>query len=86
MKSSIEDKDKLADKLEEEEKSTIKEALTDAQDWLNANVDAEKDEFEDRMKEVQAICDPIISKVYQAAGGQGGAGGEPEEEEEYDDM
>jgi len=86
MKSSIEDKDKLADKLEEEEKSTIKDALTDAQDWLNANVDAEKDEFEDRMKEVQAICDPIISKVYQAAGGQGGAGGEPEEEEEYDDM
>lgn len=30
MKNSIEDKDKLAEKLEEEDKSTIKDALTDA--------------------------------------------------------
>jgi heat shock protein 5 len=65
MKSSIEDKDKLADKLEADDKSKIKDALTDAQDWLNANQDAEKDEFEDKLKEVQTVCDPIISKVYQ---------------------
>jgi len=39
---------------------------------LNANADAEKDDFEDKLKEVQSICDPIISKVYQSAGGQGG--------------
>jgi heat shock protein 5 len=37
MKSSVEDKDKLAAKLSDEDKSTIKDALTDAQDWLNAN-------------------------------------------------
>ena len=52
MKSQIEDKDKLAEKLEEEEKSQISEALTDAQDWLNANMDAEKDDFEDKLKEL----------------------------------
>ena len=72
MRNSIDDKDKLADKLEEHDKSTIRDALTDAQDWLNANADAEKDDFEDKLKEVQSICDPIISKVYQSAGGQGG--------------
>ncbi len=65
MKSSIEDKDKLKEKLEEEEKSTIADALTDSQDWLNANSDAEKDEFEDKLKELQAVCDPIIKKFYQ---------------------
>merc|ERR1712224_931065 len=86
MQRSIEDKDKLAEKLEEEDKSTIKDALTDAQDWLNANSDAEKDDFEDKLKELQSTCDPIISKVYQATGGQGGAGGAEPEEEEYDDM
>jgi heat shock protein 5 len=64
MQRSIEDKDKLAEKLEEDDKSTIKDALTDAQDWLNANSDAEKDDFEDKLKELQATCDPIISKVY----------------------
>jgi heat shock protein 5 len=52
MKNSIEDKDKLAEKLSDEDKSTITDALTDAQDWLNANSDAEKDDFEEKLKEV----------------------------------
>lgn len=65
MKNSVEDKEKLADKIEESDKSKIKDALTDAQDWLNANQDAEKDDFEDKLKELQAICDPVIQKVYQ---------------------
>ncbi len=30
---------------------------------------AEKDEFEDKQKEVEKVCMPIISKLYQAAGG-----------------
>merc|ERR1712046_125223 len=37
MKNSVEDKQKLADKISEEDKSSIKDALTDSQDWLNAN-------------------------------------------------
>merc|ERR1712195_384514 len=52
MKNSVEDKEKLAEKLADEDKSTIKDALTDAQDWLNANADAEKDDFEDKLKEL----------------------------------
>jgi len=87
MKNSVEDKEKLAEKLADEDKSTIKDALTDAQDWLNANADAEKDDFEDKLKELQTVCDPIVSKVYQAAGGQAGAEGEGEaEEEEFDEL
>ena len=52
MKNSIEDKEKLADKLEDDDKSTIKDAVTDASDWLNANSDAEKDDFEEKLKEI----------------------------------
>ena len=84
MKNSIEDKDKLADKIEEGEKSAIADALTDASDWLNANSDAEKDDFEDKLKELQSICDPIISKLYQGMGGQGQDGST--EDEEFDDL
>ena len=84
MKSSVEDKDKLAEKLSDEDKSKIKDAITDAQDWLNANQDAEKDDFDDKLKELQSICDPIIAKVYQAQGGQGQAGAA--EDEEFDDL
>jgi heat shock protein 5 len=84
MKNSVEDKEKLADKISDEDKSAIKDALTDSQDWLNANADAEKDDFEDKLKELQAVCDPIIQKVYQASGGQG-QGGEDNSDEEFDD-
>ena len=66
MKNSVDDKDKLAEKISEDDKSTIKDALTDASDWLNANSDAEKDDFEDKLKELQRVCDPIISAVYQS--------------------
>lgn len=70
MRNSIEDKDRLADKLDEDDKSIIQEAITDAQDWLNASLDSEKDDFEDKLKDLQSICDPIISKFYQSQGGQ----------------
>ena len=40
-------------------------------DWLNKNQTAEKDEFEYQQKELEKVCTPIITKLYQA----GGAGG-----------
>ena len=64
----MESKDQIKEN-ENLDKSKIKDALTDSQDWLNANQDAEKEDFEDKLKELQAICDPIIQKVYQASGG-----------------
>jgi len=66
MRNTIEDKDKLADKLEEDDKTTIADALTEAEDWLNSNEEADKDDFEEQMKELQRICDPIIAQIYQA--------------------
>jgi len=87
MKNSVEDKEKLADKIDEEDKSKISDALTDAQDWLNANADAEKEELEDKLKELQGVCDPIVSKIYQAAGGQGQGGEDGEDDdEEFDEL
>ena len=83
MRNTIEDKDKLADKLEEDDKSTITDALIEAEDWLNSNDDADKDSFDEQMKELQRICDPIIAQIYQAQGGQGG---EFDEDEEFEDL
>jgi molecular chaperone DnaK (HSP70) len=71
MRNTIEAKDKLADKLSESEKNEISDALTNAEDWLNSNQEAEKDEFEDQMKELQSVCDPIIARIYEEMGGQG---------------
>jgi heat shock protein 5 len=75
MKNTIEDKEKgLGNKISEDEKETITNALKEAQDWLSANQDAEKDEYDTHLKDLQKICDPIIGKFYQQ-GGQAGPGG-----------
>jgi len=80
MKNTIEDKAKLADKVSDEDKETIQEALTDAQDWLNANEDAEKEDLEEKITELQKVCDPIISQIYNQQGSQDG-----NDDEEFED-
>jgi heat shock protein 5 len=82
MRNTIEDKDKLAEKLEEDDKSTIQDALTEAEDWLNSNDDADKDALQEQMKDLQKICDPIIATVYNSNGGQGGE----DDDEEFEDL
>ena len=74
MRNTVEDKDKLADKLNSEDKETIMEAIATAEDWLQENGDDESqngEDFQDAMKEMQAICDPIIAQVYTSQGNQG---------------
>jgi len=71
MKNTIGDADKLADKMEEEDKEAISEAIRDALDWLDDNQEADKEEYEDKLKEVEAICQPIVSKLYQDSDGAG---------------
>ena len=76
MKNTVSDSDKRADKLEEDDKSTIEEAIKEVLDWLDDNQDAEKEDFDEKLKEVQDTCSPIISKVYQESGGAPGGGGD----------
>jgi len=81
MRNTIEDKDKLADKLDEDDKTTIDDALVEHQDWLNSNSEADREDFEEHLKELQRVCDPIISKIYQTQGGQG-----QDDDEEFEDL
>lgn len=52
MKATVTDKDKLGGKLDSEDVSTILEAIEDSADWMNANDDAEKDDIDDKLKEL----------------------------------
>ena len=64
MRNTIEDPEKLADKLDDDDKDTIIDALAEHQEWLDENPDADKEDYEDHLKDLQAVCDPIISSVY----------------------
>merc|ERR1712224_788414 len=57
------------EKIEGDDKDKIEKAVQEALDWLDKNQLAEKDEFEAKQKELEGIVNPIMMKVYQAAGG-----------------
>merc|ERR1719473_2461824 len=83
MRNTLQE-EKLQDKFEEGDKEKIEKAVQDALDWLDKNQLAEKDEFEAQQKELEGVVNPIMMKVYQAAGGApeggmpgGGFGGAP---------
>merc|ERR1712093_660387 len=66
MRNSLQE-EKLKDKFEPGDKDKIEAAVKDALDWLDKNQLAEKEEFEAKQKELEAVVNPIMMKVYQAA-------------------
>jgi len=73
MKNTMND-EKIASKVPASDKDKILKECTEVITWLESNQQASKEEYESRQKELEAICTPIITKMYQSAGG--GAGGE----------
>merc|ERR1719284_1820701 len=82
LKSAVEGGDGkgLADKMDEEDKEKVKEALEDGESWISSNAEADAEEIRDKHKEIEGICAPIVSKYYGGAGGAGAAGGGEDDE------
>jgi L1 cell adhesion molecule like protein len=70
MRNTLQE-EKLKEKFEGDDKDKIEKAVQDTLDWLDKNQLAEKDEFEAKQKELEGVVNPIMMKVYQAAGGGG---------------
>ncbi|EUD68002.1 glucose-regulated protein [Plasmodium inui San Antonio 1] len=85
MKATVEDKDKLADKIEKDDKNAILNAVKDAENWLSNNSNADAEALKQKLKDVEAVCQPIIVKLY----GQPGANSPPpsgDEDVESDEL
>ncbi|KAL3511994.1 hypothetical protein ACH5RR_024711 [Cinchona calisaya] len=74
MKNTVRD-EKFAGKLDPVDKQKIEKAVDEAIEWSDRNQLAEVDEFEDKQKELEGLCNPIIAKMYQGAGGDVPMGG-----------
>ncbi|KAL4433610.1 hypothetical protein ABPG75_000051 [Micractinium tetrahymenae] len=85
MRNTIKDAN-LADKLSAEDKEKIEKAVDKVVEWLDHNQLAEEEEITHQRTELEGVCNPIITKLYQggavppeaaggapasAAGGQG---------------
>ena len=79
MKTTLDD-EKVKDKISEDDKKAITDKCDEAIKWLDANQLAEVEEFNEKQKEVEGVCNPIITKLYADAGGAPGGmpGGMPD--------
>merc|ERR1711968_289205 len=76
IKNTIGDEEKVKDKLSEEDKETLEAETKKVIDWMEENPNADKEEYDEKQKEIEKISNPIFSKLYQGGAGPSGAGGE----------
>jgi len=76
MKATMED-EKLKDKISAEDKQKVMDKCNECIRWIDSNQLAEKDEFDHQLKDLEKICMPIVTKLYQGAGGGMPEGGMP---------
>merc|ERR1712025_422701 len=89
MKSAIEGSGEnkgLGEKMDEDEKATIDDAIKDGQDWTQSNPDADAEEIQEKQKEIEGICSPIIQKYYQGGAGAGADDDEDDDDEAHDEL
>jgi heat shock protein 5 len=73
LRNSLTDEEKgVADKIDDDDKETLEEAIKKVLDWLDDNQEADAEEYEEKQKELEGIANPIMQKIYQGAGGEGG--------------
>merc|ERR1719203_2101129 len=58
LKNQLEDEEKLGAKLSDEDKETLFEAANDVIDWLDDNVDADRDDYKEKQQEFDDIVQP----------------------------
>ncbi|CAI0399618.1 unnamed protein product [Linum tenue] len=89
----IEMKVKEAEEMEEEdrqeEKEKVERVLKEALEWLEENEGvAGKDDYDEKLKEVEDVCNPVIKGVYEQQQQQSGRndGEDDDEEGSYDEL
>lgn len=67
MRNTVRD-EKFASKLSSGDKETIEKGVEETIEWLDKNQLAEVEELEHKLKELENVCNPIISRMYQGGG------------------
>merc|ERR1712210_436718 len=73
MKNTINDEEKgLSDKISAEDKKELEDMIDEALDWMDENPEADKEDYDEKQKEIENVANPIMRQFY--AGGEGGGG------------
>merc|ERR1712152_89460 len=75
MRNTLDDA-KFKDMIKDDDKKKVQDLVKETIDWVDANPNAEREEFESKRKEIEEVWRPIITAAYGAQGG-GAPGGMP---------
>merc|ERR1711998_828848 len=67
--------DKFKEACSEEDKKQVEDKVNEVMAWLDTAEHAEKEEFESMQKDLESVANPIMTKMYAAAGGAPDMGG-----------
>jgi len=76
VKSTL-DEPNIKDKVPADDRTKIEAACNETEQWLTANQKASTAEFERKLKDLEALFNPIMTKIYQQTGGAPGGPGAP---------
>merc|ERR1712086_759374 len=72
LKNQLEDEEKgIADKISAGDKKELQDLIDETLDWMDENPEADKEDYDEKMKEVEQVANPIMRNVYAGAGSDG---------------
>jgi len=77
MKQSMEE-EQVKTKLGEEERQKVLSKCSEVLTWIDRNHSAEKEEFQHQQKDLERVCNPIVSKLYGQQNQQSHGGAPPQ--------
>lgn len=81
----INDPEAGGDKLEKKDIESLKAAIAEAEEFLHNNEEADPSDFEEEQSKLQAVVNPITSKLYGGAGADEEGEGFDDDDAEFDD-
>merc|ERR1711924_67339 len=75
----------ISEKMSEEDKEKVDDALTDAVDFVRQNAEADPEEYTEQKTETEKVVGPILSKYMGAPGGADDDDDDDDEEEDDDE-
>ena len=87
LKSQLGDTEGLAGKLGVEDKKKILETVKETGEWIDENgQNASVEDLEEKLSEVQAVVNPITSKLYNSGSSDSSSTSEEEMSRDHDEL
>jgi len=86
LKNTLEDQEKgISEVISAEDKKELQDIIDETLDWMDSNPEADKADYDEKLKEVEQVANPIMRNVYQKSGSGGGAGGAGADDSDFGD-